>query len=185
MPYQWLRFFLEDDAELADIAEKYSTGKLLTGNVKQRLIKCLQDFVKDFQERRKKVTDEDVKKFMSVRKIDAMPRAWVGANAAGATAAGATAAGASAAPVIPGAMTLYSDNTNFSSASIKIIADLCGISLVNQPLSKSPQKSTSPVLMVDGKALVGAPAITAYIVRLSGEQDDFLGKTPFEEAQVN
>ena len=121
MPYQWLRFFLEDDAELADIAEKYSTGKLLTGDVKKRLIKCLQDFVKDFQERRKKVTDEDVKKFMSVRKIDAMPRAWVGANAAG----------ASAAPVIPGAMTLYSDNTNFSSASIKIIADLCGISLVN------------------------------------------------------
>ena len=117
---------MEDDVELADIAEKYSTGKLLTGDVKKRLIKCLQDFVKDFQERRKKVTDEDVKKFMSVRKIDAMPRAWVGANAAG-----ATAAGASAAPVIPGAMTLYSDVTNFSSASIKIIADLCGISLVN------------------------------------------------------
>ena len=112
---------MEDDVELADIAEKYSTGKLLTGDVKKRLIKCLQDFVKDFQERRKKVTDEDVKKFMSVRKIDAMPRAWVGTNAAG----------ASAAPVIPGAMTLYSDNTNFSSASIKIIADLCGISLVN------------------------------------------------------
>ena len=94
--------------------------------MKKRLIKCLQDFVKDFQERRKKVTDEEVKKFMSVRKIDAMPKAWVGANAAG-----ANAAGASAAPVIPGAMTLYSDVTNFSSASIKIIADLCGISLVN------------------------------------------------------
>ena len=94
--------------------------------MKQRLIKCLQDFVKDFQERRKKVTDEEVKKFMSVRKIDAMPKAWVGANAAG-----ANAAGASAAPVIPGAMTLYSDSTTFSSASIKIIADLCGISLVN------------------------------------------------------
>lgn len=117
---------------------------------------------------------------MSVRKIDAMPKAWVGANAAG-----ANAAGASAAPVIPGAMTLYSDATNFSSASIKIIADLCGISLVNQPLSKSPQKSTSPVLMIDGKALVGAPAIIPYLVRISGEQDDFLGKTPFEEAQVN
>ena len=94
--------------------------------MKKRLIKCLQDFVKDFKERRKKVTDEEVKKFMSVRKIDAMPKAWVGANAAG-----ANAAGASAAPVIPGAMTLYSDSTNFSSASIKIIADLCGISLVN------------------------------------------------------
>ena len=65
---------MEDDEELADIAEKYSTGKLLTGDVKKRLIKCLQDFVKDFQERRKKVTDEEVKKFMSVRKIKREPQ---------------------------------------------------------------------------------------------------------------
>ena len=48
VPYQWLRFFLEDDDELEDIAAKYSTGKLLSGEVKAKLIKCLQDFVKDF-----------------------------------------------------------------------------------------------------------------------------------------
>jgi hypothetical protein len=98
--------------------------------VKARLIKCLQDFVKDFQERRKKVTDEDVRKFMSVRKIDAMPAAWAGAAGSSAAATG----GSSASPV-PGALTLYSDITDFSSASIKIVADLCSIHLNKKPLS--------------------------------------------------
>ena len=130
VPYQWLTFFLEDDQELAEIAEKYSSGKLQTGEVKARLIKCLQEFVKDFQERRKKVTDEDVKKFMSVRKIDAMPTAWAGA--AGSSAA---ATGGSSVSAVPGALTLYSDITDFSSASIKIVADLCGIHLYKKPLS--------------------------------------------------
>lgn len=54
----------------------------MTGEVKQVLIKCLQDFVAKFQERRKKVTDEDVKKFMAVRKIDAMPTKFKEAAAA-------------------------------------------------------------------------------------------------------
>ena len=35
---QYLRFFLEDDAELKDIDEKYKKGDLLTGEVKARLI---------------------------------------------------------------------------------------------------------------------------------------------------
>ena len=48
----------------------------MTGEVKAILIKCLQDFLKDFQEKRAKVTDEDVKKFMGVRKIDPFPKAW-------------------------------------------------------------------------------------------------------------
>ena len=48
VPYQWLRFFLEDDVELDDIAQKYKSGKLQTGEVKAILIKCLQDFVKNF-----------------------------------------------------------------------------------------------------------------------------------------
>jgi tryptophanyl-tRNA synthetase len=50
---------------LAEIAEKYSTGKMLTGEVKKILIKVLQDFVADHQEKRKNITDEDVKKFLS------------------------------------------------------------------------------------------------------------------------
>ena len=39
IPYQWLTFFLEDDEQLADIKEKYSKGELLTGEVKDILIK--------------------------------------------------------------------------------------------------------------------------------------------------
>lgn len=43
----------------------YSTGKMLTGEIKKILIKILQKMIADHQERRKKVTDDDVKKFLS------------------------------------------------------------------------------------------------------------------------
>ena len=77
VPYQWLTFFLEDDERLEDIRLKYSKGELLTGEVKAVLIECLQDFVKAFQERRAKVTDDDVKHFMDVsKKINPYPKAW-------------------------------------------------------------------------------------------------------------
>ena len=71
--YQYLTFFLDDDAEVAQIAEvsswrcfvsvlqvsltsvfhslqDYRSGKLLTGELKQKTISLLQDFVKAFQE---------------------------------------------------------------------------------------------------------------------------------------
>jgi len=73
VPYQWLRFFMEDDDQLAQVAADYSSGKMMTGEIKKILIETLQKFVKDFQERRAKVTDETVKHFMSIRKIEAMP----------------------------------------------------------------------------------------------------------------
>lgn len=65
VPYQYLTFFLEDDEELARIGEDYSTGKMLTGEVKQRLIALLQDIIKQHQERRAKVTDDMVREFMN------------------------------------------------------------------------------------------------------------------------
>ena len=49
----------------------------MTGEIKSILIKCLQDFVAAFQEKRKKVTDQDVKHFMSVRKIEPFPKKWL------------------------------------------------------------------------------------------------------------
>jgi len=64
---------LEDDDELADIGEKYKTGKMTTGEVKAVLIKCLQDVVLQHQEKRKLVTDEIVQQFMAVRPIDPTP----------------------------------------------------------------------------------------------------------------
>lgn len=73
VPYQYLKFFLDDDEKLADIADKYGKGEMMTGEVKLLLIDCLQKFVAEFQERRKKVTEEDVRKFMGVRPINPYP----------------------------------------------------------------------------------------------------------------
>jgi len=71
--FQYLTFFMEDDDKLEEIRQKYSSGEMLTGEVKAVLIDVVNAFLKDFQEKRAKVTDEDVKHFMSVRKISPMP----------------------------------------------------------------------------------------------------------------
>ncbi|THH10014.1 hypothetical protein EW145_g1616 [Phellinidium pouzarii] len=69
--YQYLSFFLEDDEELQKLYDNYKAGTLLTGQLKAKCIRLLQDFVKDFQERRAKVSDDELKAFMdSSRKID-------------------------------------------------------------------------------------------------------------------
>lgn len=68
--YQYLRFFVEDDAELEAIREAYATGKMLTGEIKAKCIEQLQVYVKGFQERRAKVTDEVVKEFMTPRPLE-------------------------------------------------------------------------------------------------------------------
>jgi len=68
--YQYLSFFLEDDARLAEIREKYTSGELFTGHLKQELITILQRIVSEHQKRRSMVTDEDVKLFMTPRKLN-------------------------------------------------------------------------------------------------------------------
>ena len=65
---------MEDDAKLEEVREKYGKGEMLTGEVKALLIDEVQKFVADFQERRAKITDEDVKHFTSIRQIDAIPK---------------------------------------------------------------------------------------------------------------
>jgi len=76
VPYQYLEFFFEDDARLAEIKEKYGKGEMMTGEVKNQLISCLNEFLKEVQGRRSKVTNETVKQFMTIRPIDAIPRKW-------------------------------------------------------------------------------------------------------------
>lgn len=39
--YEWLMFFLESDERLAEIARDYSSGAMLTGEVKKELIQVL------------------------------------------------------------------------------------------------------------------------------------------------
>lgn len=82
--FQYLKFFLEDDEELAKIERDYRSGKkdvlirlyknmnqgeLLTGEIKQKCIACLQELTKEHQDRRALATAEKVQDYWAVRKL--------------------------------------------------------------------------------------------------------------------
>ncbi|KAK0198790.1 hypothetical protein F5146DRAFT_1020985 [Armillaria mellea] len=66
--YQYLTCLLEDDDEIVKIGEDYRAGRLLTGQLKAKCIEALQKFVRDFQEKRAKVTEETVSAFMDANR---------------------------------------------------------------------------------------------------------------------
>ncbi|XP_064403014.1 tryptophan--tRNA ligase, cytoplasmic-like [Halichondria panicea] len=68
--YQYLTFFLEDDEKLAHIKQEYEAGRLLSGHLKKELISVLQAMVTEHQERRKTVTDDMVRTFMTQRPLN-------------------------------------------------------------------------------------------------------------------
>lgn len=70
VPYQYLTFFLEDDDELEKIRVAYEKGEMLTGELKAKCIAELQAYVKGFQDRRAKVTEEVVDEFMALRPLE-------------------------------------------------------------------------------------------------------------------
>ncbi|KAK0043270.1 tryptophan--tRNA ligase cytoplasmic [Biomphalaria pfeifferi] len=67
--YQYLKFFLEDGEKLEKIRQDYTSGKLLTGHLKKELITVLQLIVAEIQEKRKTITDELAREFMTPRKL--------------------------------------------------------------------------------------------------------------------
>ncbi|XP_075387900.1 tryptophan--tRNA ligase, cytoplasmic isoform X2 [Tenrec ecaudatus] len=67
--FMYLTFFLEDDDRLEQIRKDYSSGAMLTGELKKALIDVLQPLVAEHQARRQEVTDEVVKEFMTPRKL--------------------------------------------------------------------------------------------------------------------
>lgn len=68
--YQYLTFFLEDDAELETIRTEYAAGRMMTGEVKARVITVLQDLVGSFQTSRVGVTDEVLAGFTAERPLE-------------------------------------------------------------------------------------------------------------------
>jgi tryptophanyl-tRNA synthetase len=70
--YQYLRFFMEDDDELQRIGEEYKAGRMMTGEIKEICSEVITKFIIEYQEKRAKVTDEDVKYFCSTREINPM-----------------------------------------------------------------------------------------------------------------
>ena len=69
IPYQYLKFFLEDDEELERIRVAYEKGEMETSEIKAICIRELQTYVAAFRERRKKVTDETLATFMKPRAL--------------------------------------------------------------------------------------------------------------------
>ncbi|DBA02423.1 TPA: hypothetical protein N0F65_008637 [Lagenidium giganteum] len=70
IPYQYLSFMLEDDEELAHIAREYGSGRMMSGEVKQRLIDEMSTFATAMQQRRAAITDEEIAEFMRVRPLE-------------------------------------------------------------------------------------------------------------------
>uniref|UniRef100_A0A915E7U0 Uncharacterized protein n=1 Tax=Ditylenchus dipsaci TaxID=166011 RepID=A0A915E7U0_9BILA len=69
IPYNFLRFFLDDDEQLEDIKKQYSSGKLLTSELKKITIDLLSNIVAELQTRRKEVSDETVTQFTKVHEL--------------------------------------------------------------------------------------------------------------------
>lgn len=67
--YKYLTFFFENDDKLQQIEKDYTSGALLTGELKKILIETLSPIVQRHQERRAKITDEELKLFMTPRKL--------------------------------------------------------------------------------------------------------------------
>eukprot|EP00249_Psilotum_nudum_P004864 c18349_g1_i1 orf=396-1631(-) len=72
VPVKYLSFFLDSDEELAQIKQEYGAGRMLTGEVKKRLIEVLAQMLERHRKARETVTDEMVDSFMAVRPMPQM-----------------------------------------------------------------------------------------------------------------
>ncbi|KAJ3151799.1 tryptophan--tRNA ligase [Geranomyces variabilis] len=85
--FQYLRFLLDDDEELENVRRRYSSGEMMSGEMKQKCISVVQAIVLDIQQRRKNLTQETIDKFFNTDKRDiAPPRPAVTATATAAAA---------------------------------------------------------------------------------------------------
>ncbi|KAK6203158.1 uncharacterized protein RJT21DRAFT_119307 [Scheffersomyces amazonensis] len=67
--YQYLSFFSFDDEKIEKLADGYRKGEVLSGEMKQECITVLQEFVAAYQDRRSKIDDEVINKFMKPHKL--------------------------------------------------------------------------------------------------------------------
>ena len=67
--WKYLNFFMEDEEKLKEIGDKYSSGQMLTGEIKAILIDVLADIVERHQKARAMVSDEVVDAFLARRPL--------------------------------------------------------------------------------------------------------------------
>lgn len=59
VPFHYLKYFMENDEKLGAIEQDYKSGKMTTGEIKKHCVDTINEFLHDYQERRKNVTDKD------------------------------------------------------------------------------------------------------------------------------
>ena len=69
IPFQYLKFFLEDDDELERIRTEYESGAMETGQIKKICTGVLQQYVKAFRERRQAVDEHMLERFLRPRAL--------------------------------------------------------------------------------------------------------------------
>lgn len=67
--YRYLTFFLEDDDRLEEIRQAYSSGQMLSGDIKKCLIDVLQPLVAEHQRKRAQVNQDTIERFFRVRPL--------------------------------------------------------------------------------------------------------------------
>jgi|UniRef100_A0A7S3F4N1 tryptophanyl-tRNA synthetase len=67
VPWKYLNFFLDDDEELARIGREYGAGRMLTGEIKAKLVEVVTEIVERHKAARALVTDDVVDAFMTPR----------------------------------------------------------------------------------------------------------------------
>lgn len=67
VPCIYMHYFMEDDEKLEDVVTKFKNGKYLSSDVKKIMAETIWNFVSEHQERRRKITSEDVKFFFRKR----------------------------------------------------------------------------------------------------------------------
>lgn len=63
--FQWLLYLLDDDAELERIAIEYSSGRMMTSELKSIMAKAILDYLTEHQKRRELVTPEVIGNFFN------------------------------------------------------------------------------------------------------------------------
>jgi tryptophanyl-tRNA synthetase len=61
--YQYLLYFMDDDAQLSEIAHKYRSGEMLSGDIKKIMAERVCEVIGKHQENRAAITPEILKKF--------------------------------------------------------------------------------------------------------------------------
>lgn len=65
VPYHYLLYFLDDDAELERIAREYQAGRMMTSEIKKKATEVIWEVLGEHQEARQNVTQEVVNLFMN------------------------------------------------------------------------------------------------------------------------